>query len=139
MKLHVQISIFFQHFKDSLFILALKLRFKSFLILKTAVETIISPQNQFSVKSLVFTLLHCNSEVHIPPIMMDYLSFHCFQVQNTKPFWRLGVDWDPLKHTHVWVLNPAQSKEGSCHLTPTLRNAPSTVRSATSESTQSCS
>lgn len=27
--------------------------------------------------------------------------FYWFQVPNTKPFWRLGVDWGPLKRTPV--------------------------------------
>lgn len=49
------------------------------------------------------------------------------------------MDWDPSKRTHVSVPNSARSRGGSCLPTPTLRNAPSIVRSATSESTRSCS
>ena len=81
-------------------------------------------------------MLHCDSLRYCHT--MDF-SFYCFQVPSTKPFWRLGVDWDLLRPTLAWVRNPAPSREGTCPQTPTLRNAPSTVRSAMSESTLSCS
>lgn len=38
-------------------------------------------------------------KIHL--ITSKKLKLYFSQVPNTKPFWRLEVDWDPLKHIHA--------------------------------------
>ncbi|KAE8298659.1 Zinc finger protein 385A [Larimichthys crocea] len=47
---------------------------------------------------------------HLPTLTLSSADAeHITKVPNTKPFWRLGVDWDPLKH--IPRLGPKPSPE----------------------------